>query len=168
MGTATLFQTGTQVSANAGAFASELLGIFNALIGDWGYPVIATAALAVMWSTQVALMDILPRVWDRLTDVVTGRPQGWPSRYTKFLLIQVVGVSFILLFLIQHFNTFLMLTTSLGFITAPAIAYYNYRAVTSKDIAEEYRPNSRLIIWNWIAVIAMAAFALAFLYLSTF
>jgi Mn2+/Fe2+ NRAMP family transporter len=166
MGTAALFQTGTPIPQNAGAFATNLLGIFTAVIGGWGYPLIAAAALAVMWSTLVALMDVLPRVWDRLTDIMAGRPAGSPSRYTKFLAIQVAGVTLILLFLMGNFNAFLMLTTSLGFVAAPAVAYYNYRAVTSDEVGVEYRPAKHLVIWNWVAVGAMTIFALGFFYLT--
>jgi Mn2+/Fe2+ NRAMP family transporter len=165
MGTAALFQTETPIPQNAGAFATSLLGIFTAVIGGWGYPLIAAAALAVMWSTLVALMDVLPRVWDRLTDVIAGRPVGSPSRYTKFLAIQVTGVAIVLLFLMGNFNAFLMLTTSLGFVAAPAVVYYNYRAVTSAEVPAEYRPSKTLVAWNWVAFVAMIGFALGFFYL---
>lgn len=166
MGTAALFQANLPVPENAGAFATSLLSIFTAVIGNWGYPLIAAAALAVMWSTLVALMDVLPRIWDRLTDIIADRPPGSPSRYTKFLAVQVSGVALILLFMMKNFNAFLMLTTSLGFVAAPAVAYYNYRAVMSDDVAAEYRPGRYLIIWNWIAFFAMAGFALGFFYLT--
>ncbi|RLA32479.1 MAG: hypothetical protein DRR15_11675, partial [Gammaproteobacteria bacterium] len=72
MGTAVLFQTDRVVPANAGAFATELLSIFTTVIGNWSYPIIAAAALAVMWSTQIALLDALPRVSERLFGVMTG------------------------------------------------------------------------------------------------
>lgn len=166
MGTAALFQTETAIPQNAGAFATSLLGIFTSVIGSWGYPVIAAAALAVMWSTLVALMDVLPRVWDRLTDILAGRPVGSPSRYTKFLAIQVAGVTLILLFLMSNFNTFLMLTTSLGFIVAPAVVYYNYKAVTSDEVSAEFRPSKALVALNWVAFVAMSGFALGFFYLT--
>ena len=52
----------------------------------------------------------------------------------------------------------------MGFIAAPAIAYYNYVAVTSADVPEQHRPGSRLIVWNWIGVAFMAIFAVGFLY----
>jgi Mn2+/Fe2+ NRAMP family transporter len=111
-------------------------------------------------------MDVLPRVWDRLTDVIAGRPAGSPSRYTKFLGIQVVGVALVLLLLMGNFNTFLMLTTSLGFVAAPAVVYYNYRAVTSAEVSAEYRPAKYLVVWNWVAFVAMIGFALGFFYLT--
>ncbi|MDX1481463.1 MAG: divalent metal cation transporter [Woeseiaceae bacterium] len=164
MGTATLFETGRAVPQNAAAFATELFSVFTRVIGDWMYPLIVSTALAVVWSTQVALMDAMPRVMDRLTAVITRRPPEAPRRYTHFLVLQVVGVSLIVLFLLKSFSTFIVFATSMGFIAAPAIAYYNYVAVTSSDVPEAQQPRPGLVTWNWIAVIIMAAFAIAFIY----
>ena len=111
-------------------------------------------------------MDALPRVTDRLVGILSGRPADAPTRYTRFLIVQVVGVSIILLFLMGGFTQFLYFATSMGFVAGPAIVYYNYRAITSSDVAPEYRPGSRLIIWNWISVVVQTGFAIAFLWTS--
>jgi Mn2+/Fe2+ NRAMP family transporter len=111
-------------------------------------------------------MDVMPRLTDRLLGTLTGRPDDAPSRYSKFLLAQVVGVSIILLFLMQGFTSFLYFATSMGFVAAPAVAYYNYIAMTSDEVPLEFRPGRRLAIWNWISVAVMSVFALAFLYIS--
>jgi Mn2+/Fe2+ NRAMP family transporter len=166
MGTAVLFDTGRDVPATAAGFATELFGIFTTVIGNWSYPIIASAGIAVIWSSQVALMDALPRVTDRLVGVITGRPADAPNRFKQFLAVQVVGVTFMLLFLMSNFRTFIYFATSMGFVAGPAIAYYNYRAVTSKDVAAEYRPSSVLLVWNWISIIVLTTFAIAFLWTS--
>ena len=166
MGTAVLFETGHEPPQQAAAFAADLFSLFTTVVGQWMYPVIAAAGLAVMWSTQVALMDALPRVMNRLTCTITGRGEEQPTLYTRFLALQVAGVAIIVLVLLKSFAAFIVFATSMGFIAAPAIAYYNYVAVTSDAVPPEQRPSSRLIVWNWIAVYAMAAFALAFIYTS--
>lgn len=166
MGTAVLFESGRDVPSSAAGFATELLGIFTTVIGNWVYPVIAIAGIAVLWSTQFALMDALPRVTDRLVSVVTKRPAEAPSRFAVFLLIQVAGVALMLLFLMKGFTTFLYFATSMGFVASPAIAYYNYRAITSANIAIEYRPGPGMVFWSWAGIFFLAAFAIAFLYTS--
>lgn len=152
LGTAVLFHTPRVVPTNAGQFANQLLGIFTAVIGEWTYPVIAITAVAVMWSSVLALMDGPPRV----TANLFGR-----GSYTRFLFAQVFGVAVVLL-LIGNFATFIDFATSAGFVTAPAIAWYNYRAVTSEEVARVYRPSRTLIAWNWIGMLAMFLFAVAF------
>ncbi len=163
LGAAILFQTDRVAPASAGEFATELLSIFTSAIGAWSYPLIAIAAIAVMWSGVFALMDALPRVSASLADHIAGRAESGSSRYSTFLLIQFVGVTLILLFLMSNFGTFIDFATSAGFISAPAIAYFNYRAVTSADIAARFRPTRAMLIWHWIGFAAMTFFALAFL-----
>ncbi len=163
MGTAILFQTDRVVPGNAGAFATELLSIFTSIIGKWSYPLIAVTAIAVMWSTVFALLDVIPRVTARLVDCATGRSETATARYSTLLIVQVAGVTLILLLLLRSFATFIDFATSTAFITAPALAYYNYRAVTSDDVASQYRPKKSLIVWHWFGFVALAAFALAFL-----
>jgi len=162
MGTAVLFETDRVAPHSAGMFATELLSIFTTVFGSWMYPIIAAAALAVMWSTLVALMDAAPRVVDRLQVYVRKKPDDTPERYLVFLTIQVIGVTAILLLLMGSFVTFIDFATSMGFLAAPAVAYYNYRAVTSAEIAEEFRPSKKMIAWSWTSVVALAGFALSY------
>jgi hypothetical protein len=163
MGTAILFQTDRAIPASAGAFATELMSIFTTIIGDWSYPVIAAAAIAVMWSTVLALMDVLPRVSSRLVDCLRGRADEPSTRYGTMLAVQVGGVALIMLMLLGSFNTFIDFATSAGFITAPALAYYNYRALTMAGGPAGYRPSRVLVVWHWIGCVALGAFAVAFL-----
>jgi Mn2+/Fe2+ NRAMP family transporter len=162
MGTAVLFETDRVAPQNPGAFATELLSIFTTVFGKWMYPIISVAALAVMWSTLVALMDAVPRVVDRLLSFANKNPDETPDRYTLFLAVQVVGVVAIVLFLMGGFVAFLDFATSMGFLAAPAIAYYNYRAVTSPEIATEFRPDAKLVAWSWISIVSLAGFAISY------
>ncbi len=162
MGTAILFQTDRVIPANAGGFATELLSVFTTIIGAWSYPLIALAAIAVMWSTVFALMDALPRVTARLVDCMTGRVEQAATKYTTLLLVQLVGVTLIMLLLLHSFGAFIDFATSAGFITAPALAFYNYRAVTSAEVALDYKPTSSLLVWHWTGFAAMSVFAIAF------
>lgn len=164
MGTAVLFETGREVPTSAGGFATELFGIFTSVIGQWVYPIIAAAGIAVIWSTQVALMDALPRVTGRLFSIIRGKPDAADTHYGRFLLLQVVGVTVMLLFLMSNFTTFIYFATSMGFVASPAIAYYNYRAIMSDDVPAQFKPGKGLVLWSWAGIVSLTAFAVAFLW----
>ena len=66
----------------------------------------------------------------------------------------------------KGFTAFLYFATSMGFIASPAIAYYNYKAITSDEIPEEYRPSAGMVFWSWAGIFFLTAFAIAFLYTS--
>ncbi len=164
MGTAVLFDTGRVVPESAAGFATELFGIFTSVIGQWVYPVIAIAGIAVIWSTQVALMDACPRIVDRLTGVIVGRGPDAPSRYPVFLLVQVAGVTLLLLTMMHEFRSFVTFATSAGFVASPAIAYYNYRAIKAANVPASYQPTSGMLYWSWAGIFSLTAFAVAFLW----
>jgi len=164
MGTAVLFDTGRVVPESAAGFATELFGIFTSVIGQWVYPVIAIAGIAVIWSTQVALMDACPRIVDRLAAVIGGRGPDAPSRYPLFLLVQVGGVALLLLTMMHEFRAFVTFATSAGFVASPAIAYYNYRAIKAANVPAAYQPTSGMLYWSWAGIFSLAAFAAAFLW----
>jgi Mn2+/Fe2+ NRAMP family transporter len=168
LGTAVLFDTGREVIDSAGGFATELLAVFTASIGSWAYPVISIAAIAVMWSTLIALMDVMPRVTSRLFGILTHRPDDAAPPYAAFLAVQVIGCSLILWLLLSSFNSFVVFATSVGFLTAPAVAYYNYVAITSDDVPPELRPGRFITAWNWLAIAAMIVFAIGFLFTNFF
>jgi len=105
-------------------------------------------------------------VMDRLTAVITRRPESGKGRYREFLVLQVVGVATIVIFLTKSFATFIVFATSMGFIAAPAIAYYNYVAITSNDMPADLRPGRKFVIWNWISVATLSLFAVGFIYSS--
>ena len=162
MGAAILFGTSREAPASAGAFANELLSIFTTVVGDWSLPLISVAAIAVMWSGVFSLMDVLPRVTSRMVDHARGLGDDSASPYALWLGVQFIGVAVILTFFMQSFGTFVAFATGTGFITAPAIAYYNYRAVTSQDVAGQYKPSYPLVAWHWTGFAALAVFAVAF------
>jgi len=81
-------------------------------------------------------------------------------------LLQVLGVTLMLLFLMKGFTSFIYFATSMGFVASPAIAYYNYRAITSDEVPVEFRPNKVLVFWNWAGILCLSAFAGAFLWTS--
>ncbi len=162
LGAAILFQTDRVAPASAGAFAAELLSLFTTAVGDWSYPLIAATAIAVMWSGIFALMDALPRVTSRLLDHATGQGDRTASRYSLFLGIQFVGVTVLMLFFMSSFGTFVAFATSAGFITAPAIAYYNYKAIRSPEVSAKYQPSGAMVAWHWTGFAALTLFALAF------
>jgi len=162
MGTAVLFETERVAPTNPGAFAAQLLSLFTTVFGDWMYPIIAIASLAVMWSTLIALMDAVPRVVDRLFCFAGGDNENPPDRYMLFLAVQVIGVSLILLYLLGGFTAFIDFATSMGFLAAPAIAYYNYRAVTAEDIDSRFKPSATLVAWSWASVVSLTVFAVSY------
>jgi len=55
------------------------------------------------------------------------------------------------------------LATTLSFITAPVLAYLNYRVITNKDISTQYQPARYLKIWSVIGIVFLTVFTLFYI-----
>ena len=163
LGAAILFQTDRAIPAGAGQFATQLLSIFTSAIGEWAYVLIAVAAIAVMWSGVFALMDAVPRINSGLLSVLLNRPGDGVAPYRLFLAIQLAGIALILLFFMNNFGSFINFAASLGFLSAPAIAYYNFKAVHLDEVTQYYQVSKKLVIWHWISMAFLVIFAVGFL-----
>jgi len=162
IGAAVLYQSEVAMPDSAPAFAAMLFAVFTGLAGDWIYPVLAAGGVAVVWSTLVAILDAVPRILDRLWREMGAREESVTNYYPRFLVLQVVGASFVLTFLLGDFAAFVDISASLTFLIAPAIAFYNYRAVTSPEVAAEFRTSMVLVRWNQLSIVAFVLFAITF------
>jgi len=165
MGTAVLFQSGTESPTSAVEFAAMLFSVFTDLVGDWAYPVLAVGGVAVLWSTLVAIMDAVPRLMERLWHELRDSRDNERRMYRVFLLAHAFAASMVLLIFLGDFRRFIDFAASTGFIVAPAMAWFNYRAVRSEAVAREYTPGRAIVAWNWMAILFFVVFAIVFFYI---
>lgn len=162
IGAAVLHQTDAVMPDSAPGFAAMLFAVFTGLAGDWIYPILAAGGVAVVWSTLVAIMDAVPRILDRLWRELMAREEPARNLYPRFLVLQVLGASLVLTLLLGDFATFVDISASLTFVIAPAVAWYNYRAVISSEVAAKFETSAVLIFWNHLSIVAFVLFAVAF------
>ncbi|MDH3508373.1 MAG: hypothetical protein OEQ25_14655, partial [Gammaproteobacteria bacterium] len=82
--------------------------------------------------------------------------------YRLFLVVQTVLGSLVLAFFLGDFRRFIDFAASTGFIVAPALAWFNYRALLSEAVAREYRPSRAIVIWHWTAMVSFLISAILF------
>jgi len=98
LGTVFLFNTGVPVSSSADGFATQLIAFFTGTIGQWAYPIIASAAIAVMFSTLLTLVDACPRGYATIIRRLRNRTdEGYEidtnRLYSWLVITQVAGVA---------------------------------------------------------------------------
>jgi Mn2+/Fe2+ NRAMP family transporter len=163
MGTAVLFGTDAELPASAAQFAGLLFSIYTSLVGDWVYPVLAIGGVAVIWSTLLAIMDAVPRLLVRITRELRGIDGADEQRlYRLFLITHAAAASIVLVVFLGNFSRFIDFAASTGFLVAPAMAWFNYRAVRADDVARDYAASPALVAWNWISIVCFTGFAAMF------
>lgn len=168
MGTALLFGRDVEVTSSSAGFAGQLVTLFADAVGPWVRPVIGLAAVAVMFSTVLAVVDGFARVYANVSQRLLGgsRSGGGEERlYIAFLAVQAVVALVLLLWRFASFGVFIDFATTAGFVIAPVIAFLNHRVMGSERIPAADRPAAWLMVFSAAGVAVLAAASVLYLYM---
>ncbi len=166
MGTVVLLGREVELAGSSAAFAAQFVGIFTEVIGQWTELIVGVAAMTVMLSTVLAVVDGFPRVY---ANVVTklARSAGVPSEerlYRGFLWFQIVTSGAVLYALPRSFGAFIDFITALGFLTAPVVAIMNHRIMFFGEVPPDRQPPGWVRSWSVAGTTILALIFPIYLY----
>lgn len=166
LGALVMYGSGESFAASGAIFAQQLINLYTLSLGDWAYTVIIICAFSTMFSTTFTVADTYPRVCNEFLSVLMDDPEtDYKKRRYPFLLAGISICSLIVLFLLgDQFRLLIDLATTLSFLTAPVLAFINYRLIFHSDVELEFIPRSWL---KWLAIsgiVFLSGFALLYLY----
>ena len=167
LGAYVVYGSGEALSPNGTVFADQLIRMYTASIGQWAYAFIAIAAITTMFSTTMTCLDAYPRVMIPLTGELF--PKLKKRRTTEkvetwaWLITVVAGALILMSMLSSTMRTMVDIATTLSFVTAPLLAYLNYRVVTDKHMPTSFRPGKSLRIYAWIGIVFLTGFTAFYL-----
>ncbi|WP_138431074.1 Nramp family divalent metal transporter [Fodinibius saliphilus] len=167
LGALVMYGSGEEYASSGAVFAGQLIGLYTESLGNWAYTVIIIAAFTTMFSTTLTVTDAYPRVSRRMLEVLM--PQTFDEkdnlRLYRLLLIIISALSLgVLYFLGDSFTLMVDLATTLSFLTAPVLAYLNYRLVTAEHMPADCKPKPWLKWLSWSGIIFLTGFALLYIY----
>ncbi len=174
LGALVMFGSGEQPSANGAAFAGQLINMYTESLGDWAYPLIGIAALATMFSTTLTCLDAYPRTLEESYFIWKGkgdhesRHGATKMVYHAMLVAAVTGtvITFIVIKNVSGAMGLIVTTaTVVSFVSAPVIAYINYRVMHGDTINRADRPGRLMSLWSQLGIAIMVLFSLAYLWL---
>jgi Mn2+/Fe2+ NRAMP family transporter len=162
LGALIMYGTGEALSPDGAVFADQLIKLYTNNIGEWAYPFIALAAFTTMLSTTITVSDAYPRtVREAIRQLFPHSPERRLS-YILWMIILMAG-SLIVLSQAKSMRVLVDLANTLSFITAPILAYLNYRAITNNSIPKEFQPAPYLKIWSVFGIILLTIFTLFYI-----
>lgn len=166
LGAQVLWGSGEVLSPKGTVFASQLIKMYTSSIGEWSYWIIALAAFTTMFSTTITVLDAYPRVLGPIyTNLLSKKEE--PKYLRIFLIvILIIGTYLIIVFLAKSMAHMVNFATTLSFITAPVLAWLNYRVVTDKHMPIDARPGIGLRILSWIGIVFFIIFTLIYFYMQ--
>ncbi len=165
LGAMVMFGTGVSFSASGAGFAKQLIDLYTLTLGEWAHWIIIICAFTTMFSTTLTVADAYPRVSREIFKVMgISSKQPFLLSY-EVLMVVIAVISMLVLYLTgSQFTYIIDLATSLSFLTAPALAFINYRLVFSGHIPQKAQPAKWLKLLSWLGLLFLTIFALVFFY----
>ena len=167
LGVLVMFGSGISFSSNSVEFASQLIDLYGKTLGAWSKPLISVAAFVTMFSTVLTVTDAYPRVISELKNSDNENPQDLKDKwklYKIFIFIIPVLSLAILYFLSGSFIHLIDFATGLSFLSAPFLAWFNYKLVTGEQMRKEDRLGNTYRIFSLICFSLLVVFNLVYLY----
>ena len=166
MGTVVLLGREVELAGSSAGFAAQFVGIFTEVIGPWTELVVSVAAITVMLSTVLAVVDGFPRVYGNVVKKLA-RGAGVPSEeslYRGFLWFQIATSGAVLYALPRSFGAFIDFITALGFLTGPVVAFMNHRIMFYGEIPPDRQPPQWVRHWSVAGTTILALIFPIYLY----
>lgn len=167
LGVLVMFGSGTSFSSNSVQFSSQLVELYGKTLGEWSKPLISVAAFVTMLSTVLTVTDAYPRVISELKDPEKDKPEDkkekWKIYRISIFIIPVLSLS-ILYFLSGSFTILVDFAAGLSFLSAPFLAWFNYKLVTGKQMPQKHRPGKNYRVFSLICFALLVVFNFVYLY----
>jgi len=165
LGALVIHGSGRELPPQAGAFAAGLITLYTDTLGPWSRPLIAVAAFTTMFSTTLAVTDGFPRVLQRATGLLAPRlpVRRLEASYWVWMLAVVGGALLVIGTFRNRLTLMVDLATTLSFLTAPVLSWFNLRVVTGPDMPADAVPPRWLLGLSWVGLVLGAAFAAVYL-----
>lgn len=167
LGALVMFGTGEQLSENGTEFSGQLISMYTSTIGEWAYWIISVAAFTTMLSTLITVLDAYSRVMIALSGRISW---GLKLRGNQFfqmgfwLFLLAAGTLIIIAFFAKSMLFMVTMATTLSFLTAPILAWLNYKVVTDNQMPAAYRPGLFLKTLSWAGIGFLSVFSIIYLY----
>ena len=161
LGALVMFGSGLEFSNNGNVFASQLIVLYTANLGNAWYGVIAVAALTTMVSTTITTLDASPRAMSKTVQLLFEKKNK--DLYILWLTVLAIGTCLIFLFLLSEMGLLIQIATVLSFITAPFYALLNFRLITSNHMPKKDQPSQKIKILSIVGIVFLIGFTLIYL-----
>ena len=157
LGALMLHNSHEKLPEDAAGFASGIVGLYAKSMGTWSKPIMAATAFSAMFSTFLTVVDGYARSLDRAWATANDAPRTIQKHRNALFMISLGGLTTVLAFQGQ-LKSLVDLATTLSFVIAPLIAWWNYKLVNSSAFPSEARPSRFLNVWAGLGLLFLMAF----------
>lgn len=177
LGAGAMYNGSITFSDNSSEFVEQFVNLYTLHLGAWTKPFVDFCAFAVMFSTLLMIADGFPRLLrglllipfvplsnDKLLKLSEHMPMGRKQYFIIAAVIAACAIAF-LAFASQSLVFMVDLATGLSFVTAPFLAWFNFKALQSARIPASLRPGRGFMVYNGLCVLLLAVLSLYYLWI---
>jgi len=172
LGAGVMHHSGVEIAGTARAFASQVVDLYATTLGEWSRPIIGIAAFGVMFSTTMTVVDGFPRalaaLWARYQGPEDPEAAGVekgsaPRVYWGAMAFIGLGAVLIIAEFLGSLLALVQVATILSFMTAPALALLNHRAMFGSEVPVRHRPSPRMRAFSVAGIVFNGLVAVGYL-----
>lgn len=149
----------------AGAFTSKLINMYTNTIGDFSYYIISIAALTTMFSTTLTCFDAFPRTLSPTLQILRDKQTDEVTASQRLFWLGLIGTgAFIIITMVRDQLGFMInIATILSFLTAPILAFLNYKIIYSDITPAAFRPKKHIQYLSWLGISFLSLLSIWFI-----
>lgn len=162
LGALALHGSGFELENSSGGFVTQLVELFQRVLGSWAGPLIAAAAFATMLSTTLTVIDGYSRSLEVSSKLAFASMKDSPRLYTLWMAFICLAAFAVILLFVNSLLALIDLVTVVAFLAAPVYGYLNYRLITSTHMPEALQPGRGMRILSWAGLVFFALVGFSF------
>lgn len=158
LGAGVMYGSGETFQSGAAGFAAQIIELYTHNLGAWSRPLIGVSAFTVMFSTTLTVVDGFPRTIScllaRFREAEQADAPEEKDRVAYWASLGVLGLgsTLVIVFMLKSLTALVDLATILSFMTAPALAVLNHRAIHGAEVPKELQPPRWLTLLSWAGI----------------
>src|SRR5690606_8699444 len=163
LGALVLHGSGFELQNASGAFVTQLVELFQRVLGGWAGPLIAAAAFATMFSTTLTVIDGYSRSLEVSSKIVFAPLRNFRRLYTLCMVLVCLAAFVLILLFVDSLMGLIDLVNVAAFLAAPVYGYLNYRLITSVHTPEAHQPGRSMRVLSWAGLAFFVLVGISFL-----
>ncbi len=161
LGANVFYGSGEEFAPSATKFVNQLVQLYASL-GDWSKNIILLTAFTTMFSTTLTCLDAFPKVLRKSFSIISPKKNEEKDYETTFLFFVIFGTLVTIFYIGEKMKYLVDLATILSFMTAPFLAYLNYKLIFNPNFPERYKPNLYLKMLSIAGLCFLGVFLVIF------
>ena len=164
LGVLVMFGRGLEFSDNGVVFSGQLIDLYAQNLGLWTKPFIGFAAFITMFSTTLTVVDAFPRVISEV-GVLEGasKKKAFKIYIIAMLILMIVSLG-IIQFGTSQFKLLVDFAAGLSFLSAPVLAWFNYKLLLQKDIPKAFQFKKSFRVFSLCCLMGLILFNCIYLW----